>query len=67
LEPWALVWRSRKKNLALWAYQRRDLESAAVLFATAEQEAEAFRRFGLRQPIAVIPNGVGFNIDGGSV
>jgi glycosyltransferase involved in cell wall biosynthesis len=58
LEPWALAWRSWKKNLALWTYQRRDLESASVLFATAEQEAEGFRRFGLRQPIAVIPNGV---------
>jgi len=58
LEPWALAWRSWKKNLALWAYQRRDLESASVLFATSEQEAEGFRRFGLRQPIAVIPNGV---------
>ena len=58
LEPWALAWRSWKKHLALWVYQRRDLESASVLFATAEQEAERFRRFGLRQPIAVIPNGV---------
>ena len=58
LAPWALAWRSWKKNLALWAYQRRDLESARVLFATAEREAEGFRRFGLRQPIVVIPNGV---------
>lgn len=58
LEPWALAWRSWKKSLALWGYQRRDLETASVLFATAEQEAEGFRQFGLRQPIAVIPNGV---------
>ena len=58
LEPWALGWRSTKKRLALALYQRRDLESAALLIATAEQEAENLRRFGLRQPIAVIPNGV---------
>lgn len=62
LEPWALAWRSRKKNLALRAYQRSDLESAKVLFATADQEADGFRRLGLRQPIAVIPNGVDFGL-----
>ena len=58
LEPWALNWHAAKKRLALALYQRRDLESAALLVATAEQEAENLRRFGLRQPIAVIPNGV---------
>lgn len=61
LEPWALAWRSRRKRLALRTYQGRDLDSAALLFATARQEAEGFRRFGLRQPIAVIPNGVELN------
>lgn len=58
LEPWALQHRGWKKRLALWLYQRRNLETAALLFATAEQEAESIRRLGLRQPIAVIPNGV---------
>lgn len=58
LEPWALGWRATKKRLALALYQRRDLESAALLVATAEKEAENLRRIGLRQPIAVIPNGV---------
>lgn len=58
LEPWALEYRAWKKRLAISLYQRRDLESAALLFATAKQEAESIRRLGLRQPIAVIPNGV---------
>lgn len=58
LEPWALAWRANKKRLALALYQHRDLESAALLVATAEQEATNLRRLGLRQPIAVIPNGV---------
>ena len=58
LEPWALEYRGWKKRLALRLYQRRDLESASLFIATAEQEAESIRRFGLRQPIAVIPNGV---------
>ncbi len=57
LEPWALAYRSWKKRLALLLYQRRDLASAVLLVATAEQEAENFRQLGLRQPIAIIPNG----------
>jgi len=58
LEPWALAWKGGKKRLALALYQRRDLESAALLVATAEKEAEHFRQFGLRQPIALVPNGI---------
>jgi glycosyltransferase involved in cell wall biosynthesis len=58
LEPWALEWKARKKRLALLLYQRKDLETACVLVATAEQEAENFRKFGLKQPIAILPNGV---------
>lgn len=57
LEPWALAYRSWKKRLALLLYQWRDLASAVLLVATAEQEAENFRNIGLRQPIAIIPNG----------
>ena len=58
LEPWALNHRAWKKRLAWWIYQRRDFQKARVLHATAPQEAENLRRLGLRQPIAVIPNGV---------
>ena len=57
LEPWAMNHKAWKKRLAWNLYQRRDLESAAVLHATAEQEAESFRQLGLRPPIAIIPNG----------
>jgi len=39
-------------------YQQYELESAAILVATSEQEADNLRRFGLRQPIAIIPNGI---------
>ncbi|UHD15468.1 glycosyltransferase [Thiocapsa bogorovii] len=58
LEPWALDYRGWKKRLALYTYERRNLETAVLLFATGEQEAESMRRLGLRQPIAIIPNGV---------
>jgi len=58
LSRWSLQHRGWKKGLAWWFYQRRDLESANVLHATSKAEAQEFRAVGLRQPIAVIPNGV---------
>lgn len=58
LEPWAINHKSWKKRFALALYQSRDLGTASVLVATAEQEYENLRTLGLRQPIAIIPNGV---------
>jgi glycosyltransferase involved in cell wall biosynthesis len=47
-----------KKKIAWHLYQQRDLKRARVLHATSEKEAEEFRALNLRQPIAVVPNGV---------
>ncbi len=58
LEPWAFKNKGGKKRLALALYQRRDLDTARVLVATSEQEYTNLRALGLRQPIAIIPNGV---------
>jgi glycosyltransferase involved in cell wall biosynthesis len=58
LEPWSLNAKKRKKRLALWLYQRSDLERAVALHATAESEAEQFRKLGFKQPIIISPNGV---------
>lgn len=57
LEPWALAHKAFKKRLALIAYQRRDLANAIAFHACSDKEADAIRRFGLKQPIATIPNG----------
>lgn len=58
LEPWALNHRRWKKRLAWALYQRRDLEYATGLHATAQSEAENFQKLGLTPPIFVVPNGV---------
>lgn len=58
LEPWALGHRAWKKRLALTLFQWRDLVSARAFVATSEAEYFNVRRLGLRQPVAVIPNGV---------
>jgi len=60
LEPWSLNQKKWKKRLAMWLYQRKDLQRAVALHATAESEAEQFRKLGFKQPIIVSPNGVEF-------
>lgn len=50
---------SRTRKWAFWhAMQRRALETADCLHATSELEAQDIRAAGLRNPIAVIPNGI---------
>lgn len=58
LSAWALAQKRWRKRAAWWAYQRRDLHHAAGLIATSSAECADFRRAGLVQPVAVIPNGV---------
>ena len=58
LEPWSLKQKWLKKKIARLLYQDRDLRCAAALHATAESEAEQFRRLGFKNPIIVSPNGV---------
>lgn len=58
LNAWALRISSWKKRVAAWAYENANLQGAACLHALCDSEAQAIRAYGLRNPIAVIPNGV---------
>lgn len=58
LEPWAVNHKRWKKRLAWMAYQRRDLQTAVGLHATADAEAANLARLHLGVPVHVIPNGV---------
>ncbi|MFN3890341.1 MAG: glycosyltransferase [Beijerinckiaceae bacterium] len=50
---------SKWKKAAFWGLiQRRAIGFASCLHATSEQEVEDIRRFGLRQPVAIVPNGI---------
>jgi glycosyltransferase involved in cell wall biosynthesis len=66
LDGWALGRSRWKKALAAVAYERPHLEGARCLRALCESEAEAMRRFGLKNDIAVIPNGVELPVLNGS-
>jgi glycosyltransferase involved in cell wall biosynthesis len=58
LSPVALERSKLKKAVFLALGQRRELRSATCLHATSEQEYADIRAYGLRQPVAIIPNGV---------
>ncbi|MGB5085390.1 MAG: glycosyltransferase [Methylocystis silviterrae] len=58
LDPWALRQSATTKRAMLALFAGRALREAAVLHALNEAEADSFRRFGLTNPIAIVPNGV---------
>lgn len=58
LDPWALEQSRWKKRLVALLYEWRNLTQAACLHATSESELESIRKYGLRTPTALIPNGV---------
>ena len=62
LEKWALSKSICKKQLALRFYERDNLYRADCLHATALSEVASFRDFGLKTPIALIPNGISRNL-----
>jgi glycosyltransferase involved in cell wall biosynthesis len=58
LQQWALRKSRWKKAIALALYERNNLHNAACFHAVGEKEIADIRDFGLRQPIAVITNGI---------
>jgi glycosyltransferase involved in cell wall biosynthesis len=58
LNPYALNISKPKKWLALTLYERRNLERAKCLYALSSAEAKSIRAFGLRNSVAVVPNGI---------
>ena len=60
LSDWSINRSRLKKRLAWWAYQKADLASAEAFHVTSPEEAGEVRALGLKQPIAIIPNGVSF-------
>ena len=58
LEPWALARSRWKKRLVGAWFQNRDLRRAACVHVNSRAEIRGIRAYGLRNPVAVIPNGV---------
>lgn len=58
LDPWAVRNSAWKKKLVGWLFANESLRKAACIHALCQSEAEAVRTYGLKNPVAVIPNGV---------
>jgi glycosyltransferase involved in cell wall biosynthesis len=58
LEPWALRQKRLKKSLYSMMVERPNLQGASCVHALTHAEVEDYRGFNLRNPVAVIPNGV---------
>jgi poly(glycerol-phosphate) alpha-glucosyltransferase len=58
LDPWALKHSRLKKAVALRLFERSNLAASSVMHALNLDEARHIRALGLRNPIAIIPNGV---------
>lgn len=66
LDSWAVQNSSLKKKIVSALYEQRNLTGAACLHALCEAERDAIRDYGLKMPVAIIPNGVDLSIASGT-
>ncbi|MBD2201170.1 glycosyltransferase [Calothrix sp. FACHB-1219] len=58
LEPWALAYKSWKKNLYFLALEKPALQKASSIQTLASSEAESIKHLDLKTPLVIIPNGI---------
>lgn len=58
LEPWIMAQNPWKKKLGLFLYQKKAIQRALYLHATAQMEADSIRALGFKNAINIIPNGI---------
>jgi poly(glycerol-phosphate) alpha-glucosyltransferase len=58
LEKWELKHKAIRKRIYSTLFERPSLSHSACLRALSAEEANDYRRYGLANPIAIIPNGV---------
>lgn len=58
LDPWAVRNSAWKKKISARLYEDAHLKGATCIHALCDAERDAIRAYGLRNPVAVIPNGV---------
>ncbi|OBQ55587.1 glycosyltransferase [Tamlana sp. s12] len=60
LDPWALSNSNWKKRMVGSLFENRNLRQADCIHALCESEYRSIRKYGLTNPVAIIPNG--FNL-----
>ena len=58
LDPWAIHNSGWKKKIVGYLFEYKNLRNADCIHALCQSEYESIRSFGLKNPVAIIPNGV---------
>lgn len=58
LDPWAINNSKWKKEVVGWLFENENLRSADCIHALNRSEYESIRDYGLKNPVAIIPNGI---------
>ncbi|MFT4112067.1 glycosyltransferase [Silvibacterium sp.] len=58
LESWALNYKRLKKQLYAALIERANLDGASCVHALTQAEAQDYKKFGVKTPVAIIPNGI---------
>lgn len=58
LDPWAVRNSGWKKKIVGRLFEYKNLRSADCIHALCQSEYESIRKFGLNNPVAIIPNGI---------
>lgn len=58
LDPWAVRNSGWKKKIVGHLFEYKNLRSADCIHALCQSEYESIRKFGLKNPVAIIPNGI---------
>lgn len=58
LDPWAIKNSAWKKKIVGWLFEYKNLEMANCIHALCKSEYDSIRALGLKNPVAIIPNGI---------
>lgn len=58
LDPWAVHNSGWKKKIVGRLFEYKNLQTADCIHALCQSEYESIRKFGLKNPVAIIPNGI---------
>jgi len=58
MDPWALRQSYWRKRMVAWWFENRHLGCASAVRALNEDEAGTIRRYGVKTPIVIVPNGL---------
>lgn len=58
LDPWAIKRSTWKKKIVSYLFEYKNLCMADCIHALCQSEYESIRKFGLKNPVAIIPNGI---------